>query len=195
MSKRVEFFYDFTSPTAYLAWTQLPAIVERTGAELVYRPMFLGGVMQTIGNRPPGTVESKGKWMAADLGRFAKRYDVAYAPNPHFPMMTLMVQRAAMGLLGSDTFERYVAAVFNAAWRESKNIADKAVLSDVLAAAGLDAAAILALADDPNNKEALKANTDEACARGVFGAPTFFVGDEMHFGQDRLDFVEEALRA
>jgi 2-hydroxychromene-2-carboxylate isomerase len=109
--------------------------------------------------------------------------------------MTLMVQRAAMGLLGSDTFERYVAAVFNAAWRESKNIADKAVLSDVLAAAGLDAAAILALADDPNNKEALKANTDEACARGVFGAPTFFVGDEMHFGQDRLDFVEEALRA
>jgi len=195
MPKKLEFFYDFTSPTAYLAWTQLPAIVKRTGAELVYRPMFLGGVMQTTGNRPPGTVEAKGRWMKADLGRFARRYGVPYAMNPHFPMMTLTVQRAAVGLLGKPEFERYVAAVFNAAWRDAKNIADKAVLADVLTAAGLDAAGILALADDPANKETLKANTDEACARGVFGAPTFFVGDEMHFGQDRLDFVEEALAA
>jgi 2-hydroxychromene-2-carboxylate isomerase len=195
MTRTVEFFYDFTSPTAYLAWTQLPAIVKRTGGKLVYRPMFLGGVMQTTGNRPPGTVEAKARWMNADLARFAKRYGVAFARNSHFPMMTLLTQRIAVGIVDTPDFERYLAAVFNAAWRDGKNIADKAVLAEVLTAAGLEAAKLLAMADDPANKEKLKANTDEAVARGAFGAPTFFVGDEMHFGQDRLDFVEEALRA
>lgn len=194
MGRKVEFFYDFVSPTAYLAWTQMPGLAERTGAEIVYRPMFLGGVMQTTGNRPPGTVEAKGRWMQADLERFARRYGVPYARNPHFPMLTLTVQRAACGLLGTDQFGPYLEAIFNAAWKDPKNIADKAVVAEVLAAEGMDAAAILALADDPANKEKLKANTDEAVARGAFGAPTFFVGDEMHFGQDRLDWVEEAVK-
>jgi 2-hydroxychromene-2-carboxylate isomerase len=194
MTKSVEFFYDFTSPTAYLAWTQLPKIAARAGAKLVYRPMFLGGVMQATENRPPGTVAAKGKWMRDDLARFARRYGVTYTMNPHFPMLTLLTQRIAVGLLDKPEFERYLEAVFNAAWRDGKNIADKAVLAEVLSAAGFDAAAIIALADDPANKEKLKINTDEAVARGAFGAPTFFVGDEMHFGQDRLDFVEEALR-
>lgn len=195
MGKRVEFFYDFTSPTAYLAWARLPAIVERTGGDLVYRPMFLGGVMQATGNRPPGTLAVKGKWMKDDLARWAKRFNVLYVQNPHFPMMTLMVQRAACGWLDQPQFPRYLAAVFNAAWRDAKNIADKEVLTEVVGSAGLDVADFWKQAEDPANKEKLKANTDEAVARGVFGAPTFFVGDEMHFGQDRLDFVEEALRA
>jgi 2-hydroxychromene-2-carboxylate isomerase len=194
MSKTVEFFYDFTSPTAFLAWTQLPKIAQRTGAKLVYRPMFLGGVMQATENRPPGTVAAKGRWMQADLQRFAKRYGIELRFNPHFPMLTLLTQRIATGLLGKPEFERYVEAVFRAAWQQQKNIADKAVLAEALVSADLDAAAILPLADDPANKEKLKATTDEAVARGAFGAPTFFVGDEMHFGQDRLDFVEEALR-
>lgn len=193
MSKTVEFFYDFTSPTAYLAWARLPAIIKRTGATLVYRPMFLGGVMQTTGNRPPGTVAAKAKWMAADLQRWAKRFNTPYRPNPHFPMMTLMVQRAAQEWAGRPDFENYLAAIFNAAWQEQKNIADKGVLTEVLGAAGFSPDEFFAAAENPANKEKLKAVTDEAVARGVFGAPTFFVGEEMHFGQDRLDFVEEAL--
>jgi 2-hydroxychromene-2-carboxylate isomerase len=193
MTQTVEFFYDFTSPTAYLAWARLPAILERTGAALVYRPMFLGGVMQLTGNRPPGTVESKGRWMLADLERWAKRCDVPFAFNPHFPMMTLMVQRAAQEWVTRPDFERYVAAVFRAAWRDGRNVADKASLAEIVTAAGFSSEEFFAAAENPANKEKLKATTDEAVARGVFGAPTFFVGDEMHFGQDRLDFVEEAL--
>lgn len=193
MTKTLEFFYDFTSPTAYLAWARLPAIIKRTGAKLVYRPMFLGGVMQTTGNRPPGTVAAKAKWMAADLQRWAKRAGVAYNLNPHFPMMTLMVQRAAQEWIDRPDFDKYLAAIFNAAWRDSKNIADKAVLTEILTTAGFSPEEFFAAAENPANKEKLKATTDEAVARGVFGAPTFFVGDEMHFGQDRLDFVEEAL--
>jgi 2-hydroxychromene-2-carboxylate isomerase len=193
MPKTIEFFYDFTSPTAYLAWARLPAIAERTGAQIVYRPMFLGGVMQTTGNRPPGTIEAKGRWMNADLNRFAQKFGVTYARNPHFPMLTLLTQRIAVGIVDTPVFEGYAKAVFEAAWRFGRNIADKPELAAILTEAGLDAAALIPLADDPANKEKLKANTDEAVSRGVFGAPTFFVGDEMHFGQDRLDWVEEAL--
>jgi 2-hydroxychromene-2-carboxylate isomerase len=193
MPKQVEFFYDFTSPTAYLAWARLPAIAERTGARIVYRPMFLGGVMQTTGNRPPGTVEAKGRWMREDLKRWAKRFNVPFQHNPHFPMMTLMVQRAASEWVSRPDFENYLAAIFNAAWRDQKNIADKVALAEILTAAGFSPEEFFAASENPSNKEKLKATTDEAVARGVFGAPTFFVGDEMHFGQDRLDFVEEAL--
>lgn len=196
-NRTVEFFYDFTSPTAYLAWKRLPAIIERTNAQLVYRPMFLGGVMQTTGNRPPGTLAQKGKWMSEDLKRWAKRFDIAFQHNPHFPMMTLMVQRAAHEFLARPDFDAYLAAIFDAAWRDQRNIADKAELAVILTKAGFSPDEFFAAAENPANKERLKATTDEAVARGVFGAPTFFVstpeGEEMHFGQDRLDFVEEAL--
>jgi 2-hydroxychromene-2-carboxylate isomerase len=193
MPKQVEFFYDFTSPTAYLAWARLPAIAQRTGAKIIYRPMFLGGVMQTTGNRPPGTLPQKARWMAADLQRWAKKYNTPYNLNPHFPMMTLMVQRAAQEWVNRPDFDKYLATIFNAAWRDSKNIADKAVLAEILTTAGFSPEEFFAATENPANKEKLKATTDEAVERGVFGAPTFFVGDEMHFGQDRLDFVEEAL--
>lgn len=198
MSKTVEFFYDFTSPTAYLAWRRLPDVLERTGARVKYRPMFLGGVMQTTGNRPPGTLPQKAKWMAADLQRWAKKYNTPYNLNPHFPMMTLMVQRAAQEWVDRPDFEKYLATIFNAAWQDQKNIGDKAHLAEILSAAGYSTDEFFAAAENPANKEKLKATTDEAVARGVFGAPTFFVqtpeGEEMHFGQDRLDFVEDALR-
>ena len=192
-TKQLEFFYDFTSPTAYLAWSRLPGIIGRTGAKLVYRPMFLGGVMQTTGNRPPGTVAAKGKWMMEDLNRWAKRFNTPFVRNPHFPMMTLMVQRAASEWVTRPDFEKYLSAIFNAAWRDQKNIADKGVLAEILTAAGFSPEEFFAAAENPANKEKLKATTDEAVAHGVFGAPTFFVAGEMHFGQDRLDFVEEAL--
>ena len=198
MPKQVEFFYDFTSPTAYLAWRRLPGVLERTGATVKYRPMFLGGVMQTTGNRPPGTLPQKAKWMAEDLQRWAKKYNTPYKPNPHFPMMTLMVQRAAQEWVERPDFDKYLAAIFSAAWQDQKNIADKTVLAEVLTTAGFSPEEFFAATENPANKEKLKATTDEAVARGVFGAPTFFVqtpdGEEMHFGQDRLDFVEDALK-
>ena len=136
--------------------------------------------------------------MAEDLQRWARKYNTPYKLNPHFPMMTLMVQRAAQEWIERPDFERYMKAIFDAAWQDQKNIGDKAVLAEVLAAAGFSTDEFFAAAENPANKEKLKATTDEAVARGVFGAPTFFVqtpdGEEMHFGQDRLDFVEDALR-
>ena len=196
MSKRqVEFFFDFGSPTAYLAWTQLPGICASTGATLVYRPMLLGGVFQATGNASPVTVPAKGKYMLTDLARFARRYGVAMAFNPHFPINTLVLMRGAVGVQTRlpQRFEDYVSAMYGAMWVEGRNMGDPAVAAEVIGRAGFDAHAVLELASDPAVKEALKKNTEEAVRRGAFGAPTFFVGDQIFFGQDRLDFVKEAL--
>ena len=195
IDKTVEFFFDFGSPTTYLAYTQLPRIARETGATLMYRPMLLGGVFKATGNASPVTVPAKGRWMGGDIARWAQRWGVPFAFNPHFPINTLTLMRGAVGLQMRQPadFERYVEAVFKAMWVQPRKLGDAGELGAVLTQAGLDAAAFGALVADPEVKAALMGNTEEAVARGVFGAPTCFVGGEMHFGQDRLDFVREAL--
>ena len=196
MSKTLDFYFDFGSPTAYLAWTQLPAICAETGTRLVYRPMLLGAVFQATGNHSPVQVPAKGRYMFQDLARFARRYGVPLKLNPHFPVNTMTMMRAATGLLlrADPQFERYVEAMFRAMWVEARNMGDAPVLAASLADAGMDPAAVLALAGEPAVKEQLKQATEAAVARGVFGAPTMFVGDTLYWGQDRLDFVREALQ-
>ena len=195
MTKSVEFFFDFGSPTTYLAFTQLPRIAADCGAEVVWRPMLLGGVFKATGNASPVTVPAKGRWMFTDMARWSKRYGVPLVHNPHFPINTLTLMRCATGLLISRAADvmPFCETVFKAIWVEQKNLGDAAVLAATLSQAGLDAEAILALAGQAEVKARLIAATDEAVARGVFGAPTFFVGAEMFFGQDRLEFVRDAL--
>ena len=117
--------------------------------------------------------------------------------NPHFPINTLTLMRGAVGMQMREPegFPRYLDVVFNAMWRAPRNLGDPAVLADTLRGGGFDPVRVAALAADPEVKAQLIANTDEAVARGAFGAPTFFVGNEMFFGQDRLSFVREALSA
>jgi 2-hydroxychromene-2-carboxylate isomerase len=195
MPRRLEFFFDYTSPFSYLANSQLPALAKRTGAELVYRPMFLGGVMQATGNQPPATLPARGKSMQHDIRRWVRRYGIEFAFNPNFPIQTLSALRAALAAQDAGVFPAYHEALFRAAWGQPKNLGDAAVLRDVIAKAGIDPEPLLAAAATEPLKERLKAGTAEAVARGAFGAPTFFVGEEMFFGNDRLDFVEEALGA
>ena len=193
MSKTVEFFFDFGSPTSYLAWTQLPHIAAAAGAQIVWRPMLLGGVFKASGNQSPVSIPAKGRYMLQDLARFARRYEVPLAFNPHFPINTLQLMRGAVAYLDSKQFQPYAKAVFEALWVQQQNLGNPEVVAAVLSAAGLDAAEFERLVGDEAVKQCLKDNTEEAIRRGVFGAPTFFVGSEMFFGQDRLDFVAEAL--
>jgi 2-hydroxychromene-2-carboxylate isomerase len=193
--RTVEFFFDFGSPASYLAWTQLPAICRAAGATLAYRPMLLGGVFQATGNASPVTVPAKGRYMLVDLARSAHRYGVPLRFNPHFPINTLTLMRGAIGLQMRDParFDAYVTTVFNAMWVDGLHMGDPGVVAEVLGRAGFDARSLLELAADPAVKDALKSATEEAVRRGAFGAPTMFVGDQMFFGQDRLDFVSDAL--
>lgn len=195
MSKSVEFYFDFGSPTSYLAYTQLPAICAEAGAALVYRPVLLGGVFQATGNASPIAIPAKGRYTLIDMTRFARRYGVPMKMNPHFPINTLTLMRAATGmqLRQPERFEALLACVFKGMWVDALNLGDPAVLGPLLAEAGFDPQALLALTAEQAVKDALKANTEAAIKRGMFGAPTMFVGDEMFFGQDRLDFVREAL--
>ncbi|MCY1402268.1 2-hydroxychromene-2-carboxylate isomerase [compost metagenome] len=195
MNKSVEFFFDFGSPTSYLAYTQLPQICAETGATLVYRPVLLGGIFQATGNASPIQIPAKGRYMLLDMQRFATRYGVPLKMNPHFPINTLLLMRGAVAvqLRQPQRFDAYVQAVYHAMWVEPHNLGDPAVLGATLAAAGFDPQELLALTGEQEIKDALKANTEEAVRRGAFGAPAMFVGEQMFFGQDRLDFVREAL--
>jgi 2-hydroxychromene-2-carboxylate isomerase len=193
--KTIEFFFDFGSPTSYLAYKALPALAADAGARILYRPMLLGGVFKATGNASPVTVPAKGRWMFEDIPRWARKHGVPFSFNPAFPINTLPLMRgaAAVQLRDPTRFVAYCDAVYDALWQQQKNLGDPAVLAETLAAAGFDAEAFTALIGDAEVKAALVATTEEAVARGVFGAPTCFVGTQMFFGQDRLDFVREAL--
>ncbi len=195
MTRSVEFFFDFGSPASYLASTQLPTIAAQCDAQIVWRPMLLGGVFKATGNSSPASVPAKGRWMFGDLARWAKRYGVPFVHNPHFPVNTLTLMRIAAGLQMTRPadFAGYAESMFSAMWRDAGNLGDSEQLCAALVRTGLDADATLALAAQPDVKARLIATTEEAVARGVFGAPSFMVGDELFFGQDRLDFVREAL--
>jgi 2-hydroxychromene-2-carboxylate isomerase len=195
MAKTFEFFFDYASATAPLALPLIAAIEQRTGAQANFRPMFLGGVMQATGNKPPGTVPAKGKYMARDIQRCAAHVGIPFYMNPAFPVNTLAALRATIGFDDKSEMRRFATACFNESWSvpEPLNLGDPAHLQQLCEKHGFDTAQIAAMATDQANKDKLKANTEEAVGRGVFGAPSFFVGDELFFGHDRLDYVERAL--
>lgn len=195
MSKRLEFFFDVGSPFTYLAYTQLPTLTEATGAEIVWRPMLLGGVFKATGNVSPIEIPPKGAYMGHDLIRWAARLGVPFKNNPHFPIMTIALMRGAVVAQEEGDLDRYLAAVFPAIWVEGENMNEIETVAKVLTRAGFDAAHYGARLQEQPVKDKLRANTEEAVSRGVFGAPTFFVGADMFWGQDRLDFVAQALKA
>jgi 2-hydroxychromene-2-carboxylate isomerase len=191
--KTVEFLFDFVSPTSYLAYMVLPKLVDRADAMVTWTPVFLGGIMQATGNRPPGTVDNKRKWMAADMARWVSHYGIPYRRNSYFPVNTLAILRGAIAYMDDPVIRPYCDAMFHAMWVEDRNLAEPAEIAAVLETLGMDPHFFNERIADQAVKDKLKANTDGAVERGVFGAPTFFVGDNMHFGQDRLWMVAEDL--
>lgn len=194
---KIDFYFDYASPAAYLAFERLLQLqAEGLAVEINYKPMLLGGLFKLTGNSAPVTVPAKGKYLLNhDLPRFSKRYGVEFKMNPHFPVNSLALMRAAYGAIEAGCFEQYSKVVYEAIWLRGLNMADPEVAVTALNEAGLDGAALLASSQDQSNKDKLMATTQEACDRGAFGAPTFYLGDDMFFGQDRLDFIEEAIRA
>lgn len=194
MARTLEFYYDYGSPYSYLADTQVEAIAKRAGAALARKPMLLGGVFKATGNASPMTVAQKSKWSAFDMPMWAKHYGVPFNRNPFFPVNTLALMRGAAAAQIDGFFDRYHPAIYKAMWVDGVNLNELSEVAKVLAAAGLDPAKVGSRIQDQDVKDRLKATTDEAVARGVFGAPTCFVDDKMFFGNDRLPFVEMALK-
>jgi len=192
--RQLEFFFDFMSPPTYLAWARLPEVLARTGASVTWRPMLTLGLFELTGNRSPRTVPNKAVYGQADLARFARRHGVTLNPNPHMETLKIVPPlRGALLALERDEFPAYARAMFEGMWVAGENIGAAEVWPRLMTAAGLDAGAYREGVERQDIKDHLRANTEEAAARGAFGAPSFFVGDSLFWGQDRLDFVEEAL--
>ncbi len=193
MTKTVEFWFDYGSATAYLAHWELKNVARRTGAAIDPRPMLLGAVFQATGNRTPLEIAAKGKWMGWDLKNFADRYGVPFEMNPFMVFNTMALMRGALVAERRGELGRYSDAMFDAVWRDGRNMADAEVIGATLSQNGFEAAAYFAGVQEQEIKDELKSRTEHAVAKGIFGAPTFFVGDKMWFGQDRLDWVEADL--
>jgi 2-hydroxychromene-2-carboxylate isomerase len=198
--RTVEFHFDFGSPNAYLSHLVIPDIEHRTGATFVYVPILLGGVFKLTNNRSPAEslvgIKNKPEYQRLETARFIQRHGITrFTPNPFFPVNTLVLMRGAIAALRLGIFERYVDEVYRHMWAEPKKLDDPAVLRMALADSGLDADAILTLTQAQDVKDELLANTQRSVDRGTFGSPTFFVGDEIYFGKDRLRDVEKAIIA
>lgn len=193
-----EFMFDFGSPNAYLAHRVIPSIEARTGVKFIYAPCLLGGLFKATGNQSPmasnASIPAKMAYDMLEMRRFIERHGLSeFRMNPHFPVNTLTLMRGAIVAQNEGRLAPYVDALFRAMWEDGANLADAEALRSVLDAAGFDGAALIASTADDAVKRALIANTDRAVACGAFGIPTFFVGDEMWFGKDRLREVEEAI--
>jgi 2-hydroxychromene-2-carboxylate isomerase len=191
-----QFLFDFGSPNAYLCHKVLPDIEACTGVRFVYVPILLGGLFKLANNRSPieafAEIPNKLAYERLEMQRFVSRHDLkAFRFNPHFPVNTLHIMRGAVAAQQLGCFEPYLDTVFAAMWEQGLKMDDPAVISQVLADAGLDPARLMQATQQPEVKAQLMANTQAAHERGAFGAPTFFVGDQMYFGKDRLREVEE----
>jgi len=193
MAPTVEFYFDHGSPFSYVAHRRLPEILRRTGATVHYRIMLLGGVFQATDNRSPAANPVKWPNSQRDLARFVRKYEVPFQRNPHFPVNTLKLMRGAVVAEEEGFLPAYIEAAFAGMWRHGLKLDDDAVLAQWLRDNRLDDGLLLRRIGEDGVKAKLKSYTEAAVKRGVFGAPTFFVKDEMFFGQDRLSFVEEAL--
>ena len=194
----VEFLFDFGSPNAYLCHKVLAAIAARTGAQFAYVPILLGGLFKLSNNRSPmeaySTIPNKLAYERLEMQRFITRHGLrSFRPNPFFPVNTLQIMRLAVAAQALGCAPAYIDAMYKAMWEQARNMADAAAIADVLQEAGLDVSALLAKAQEPEIKAGLLNNTQSAFDRGAFGSPTFFVGDTMFFGKDRLRDLEEEI--
>ena len=196
---QVEFLFDFGSPNAFLARRAIPGIEQRTGAKFEVVPVLLGGIFKATGNQSPmqafGHIKNKMAYEQLETQRFIRKHKIDdFKFNPHFPVNTLNLMRMAVAAKGAGILPQYMDAVFHHMWIEPKKMDDPAIVTAALASSGIDPK-LLERAQAPEVKAKLIENTDVAVARGVFGIPTFFVGDEIFFGKDRLRDVEEAIVA
>jgi 2-hydroxychromene-2-carboxylate isomerase len=191
----LEFLFDYGSPFSYLASLQIEGFAKRNEAIARYTPILLGAVLKATGNSSPMTVPAKARYMAIELRRWAARYNVPFKPNPYpFMANTLRLMRGAVAAQQLGYFLLYHRAVYRAVWAEGQNLGDETIFRQVLDRVGVPATRLTTAAEDQSVKDELRRNTERAVERGVFGAPTFFVGSEMFWGNDRFDFIEEVLR-
>lgn len=195
MKPKIEFYFDFGSPNAYLSYKLIPEIEKRLGAEFEMKPILLGGVFKATNNQSPfmafAGIPAKLAYERVEMMRFIKRHGITrFKMNPFFPINTLMLMRGSILAIQTGIYDRYIEMVFAAMWEKGLNMGDQAVFAEQLESIGVDAQEFMAKLGDSSVKQPLVDATQAAVERGIFGSPSFFVGDELFFGKDKLDDVE-----
>lgn len=198
-NKTLDFYYDFGSPNAYFAWKALQGVSERTGLDIIMHPVLIGGIFKSTNNQPPwqafGNVPNKMKYMQLEIQRFIQEHKLTnFKFNSAFPVNTLLAMRGAIAAQQADVHDAYYPAVFKAIWEDDKDISQPDILADVLTAAGMDGVALMQATQTPEVKQGLMEATQTCVDRGAFGLPTFFLGDDIYFGKDRVWQIEQAVR-
>ncbi len=200
MTVKLEFHFDFGSPNTYYCHRVIPQIEQRTGVRFNYVPILLGGVFKATNNKSPmeafAGIKNKSEYNALETERFIRKHGLTgFRFNPHFPVNTLHIMRGAICAIDRGIGEEYIEAMYQSMWERGLNMADPDVIREALTAANLPADELIAGSAEASVKQQLIANTENSVARGTFGSPTFYVGDEIFFGKDRLREVEEEIVA
>jgi 2-hydroxychromene-2-carboxylate isomerase len=195
---RAQFLFDFGSPNAYLSHLVIPEIERRTGVTFEYVPILLGGVFKLTNNQSPyyslQGIKNKSEFQTLETKRFIRRHNIAHFPvNPFFPVNTLQLMRCAVASQLEGVFRPFVEATYFHMWAEPKKMDDPQIARKAFMDSGLEADRLFARAQEADVKARLMELTQTAVDRGVFGAPSFFVEDELFFGKDQLRDVEEAI--
>ncbi len=198
--KTVEFIFDFASPNAYFSLKVLREIVARTGATLTITPCLLGGIFKATGNQAPmiafAPIKGKMDYEMLETRRFVAAHGLSkFKMNPHFPINSIHAIRGLIVAQNQGVADTYIDAILAGFWEQGAAMGDQAIIADVLNRTGLDGPTIMAATADADIKATLMTNTEHAVTRGAFGIPTFFVGEDMYFGKERLDQIEAALQA
>ncbi len=198
MIKTIEFIFDFASPNAYLVHHAMPDLIARTGAKITYVPCFLGGIFRATNNKAPmvqfADIPAKMAYERLEMMRFIAAHNITkFQMNPYFPINTLLIMRAAIVAEQDDMLDRYIDGVLSDMWEAGRNMGDPEVVATALNEHGFDGPKMIERTQDQSVKDQLAANTERAVSRGAFGIPTFFVGEQMFFGKERLDQVAAAL--
>jgi 2-hydroxychromene-2-carboxylate isomerase len=198
LSVPIRFYFDFGSPNAYLCHLVIPDLEKRTGERIEYVPILLGGIFKATNNVSPVIslqgIKNKGEYQALETKRFLAQHKIArFARNPFFPVNTLQIMRGAIAAQNLDCYTHYVEQIYRYMWAEPRKMDDTDVIRAAIEESGLPTDELLSEMQSPHVKAKLIENTEEAVTRGVFGSPSFFVGDELFFGKDRLREIEEEI--
>lgn len=200
MARKLDFYFDCSSPWTYLAFHAVQPMAQETAAEIVWKPILVGGVFnavnQTVYESRANPNPRKQAYSLKDMQDWARLYGLAIKfPPTIFPVSSVKCMRGAFVALDQDKLVPYATAAFEAYWGGDRDLSREDVLADIAQRAGIERQQFFAGIETESCKARLRANTDELIARGGFGSPTIFVGDEMFFGNDRMPLVRAALEA
>ena len=194
MTKSIEFYFDFSSPYAYLGFKEIKKYEKKLQFQIKYMPIFLGGLHNSAGITPAAFNKIKSKYMVQDTKLVANKKNIKFSFNSYFPIKTVNFMRGAIIAKDSNYEKIYIEKIFDAIWRDGLNMNDSIIINKVLKNLDLNPDIFFEKISNLKIKDKLKKLTNDALRRGIFGAPTYYINKKIFFGQDRLTYAIDEIK-